>query len=198
MKRRALQRLRDDAVIRLIRKCLDQGKTIEIEKYGRFEATAEGLFRFLPAETPRVFIAYAIEDAETADYVYDQLEAIGFRPWMDRRDLEPGQNWPLLIESAIEASDFFLALLSRQSVFKRGGFQSELRYALDIARRLPLDDAFLVPVRLDACHVPAQITREWQYMDLFPDREHGIGRIVHSLHHHWKERRPRVPKQPAA
>lgn len=193
MNRRGWLRLQDDAVIRLIRRCLKQGKTVEIETYGRFEATEEGLFRFLPAESPRVFLAYATEDADTADLLYDRLAEAGFQPWMDRRDLEAGQNWPVLIESAIEASDFFVALLSKRSVRKRGGFQAELRFALDIARRLPLEEAFLVPLRVDACHVPAQITREWQYLDLFPDLERGIDRVVNAIRHHWKQRKPRQP-----
>jgi len=61
---------------------------------------------------------------------------------------------------------------------KKGGFQAEIRYALDCARRVPLDDVFLIPVRLDACAVPASIRREIQYIDLFPDWERGFRRIV--------------------
>jgi len=38
-----------------------------------------------------------------------------------------------------------------------GGFQAEIRYALDCARRIPLDEIFVVPVRLDACRVPRSI-----------------------------------------
>ena len=64
---------------------------------------------------------------------------------------------------------------------KRGGFQSEVRYALDCANRLPVDDVFLIPVRLDDCRVPARIQRETQYVDLFPSFEAGVERAVAAI-----------------
>jgi hypothetical protein len=33
-------------------------------------------------------------------------------------------------------------------------------------------------VRLDGCHVPASISRETQYIDLFPDWNRGFRRIL--------------------
>jgi hypothetical protein len=94
------------------------------------------------------------------------------------RKLLPGQNWPRAIESAIETSDFFVACFSENSVHKTGGFQSEVRYALDCARRVPLDEIFVVPLRLDGCRVPRSIQREFQYVDFFPDWSRGIRRLV--------------------
>ena len=101
--------------------------------------------------------------------------------WMDVRKLLPGQNWPRAIESAIETSDYFVACFSSASVNKRGGFQAEVRYALDCARRMPLDDIFVAPVRLDECRVPRSIQRELQYVDLFPDWQRGVRRLSHML-----------------
>ena len=43
---------------------------------------------------------------------------------------------------------------------------------------MPLDDVFLIPVRLDDCILPARIERETQYVDLFPDWDSGLSRIV--------------------
>ena len=88
---------------------------------------------------------------------------------MDVRKLLAGQNWPRAIEAAIESSDFFVACFSGKSVRKKGGFQSEIRYALDCARQVPLDEIYIVPVRLDDCAVPRTIQHELQYIDLFPD-----------------------------
>jgi len=72
-------------------------------------------------------------------------------------------------------------MFSVNSVKKRGGFQSEVRYALDCASRLPIDDVFLIPVRLDDCPVPARIQRETQYVDLFPCFDAGVERIVATM-----------------
>jgi hypothetical protein len=98
----------------------------------------------------------AVSMSKPVEELYDALEGAGFRPWMDVRRLLPGQNWP----RAIETSNFFPACFSTNSVNKRGGFQAEIRYVLDCARRSPLDEVFVVPVRLDACRVPRTIQSE--------------------------------------
>jgi hypothetical protein len=81
-----------------------------------------------------------------------------------------------------------VACFSKHSVSKKGGFQAEIRYALDCARRIPLDDVFLIPVRLDPCSVPSSIRREIQYIDLFPDWERGLRRIVAILTRQHRKR----------
>src|SRR5262249_27052645 len=124
---------------------------------------------------------YAREDRETVDRLYHALSSHGFGPWMDIRKLLPGQNWPRSIETAIDTSDYFVACFSTQSVNRWGGVQSEIRDALDCARRVPIDEIFIVPVRLDACRVPRSIQRELQYVDLFPEWDQGIGRLIATL-----------------
>ena len=118
------------------------------------------------------------EDRESADRLFEDLEANGLAPWLDCRKLLPGQNWPRAIEEAIETSDFFLACFSYFSVRKKGSFQSEIRYALDCARRVPLDETYLIPARLDDCRVPWKIRREIQYIDLFPDWNRGVRKVL--------------------
>jgi hypothetical protein len=161
----------------LVRQCLEEGKTVEIDGLGTFRPAGRRGFRFWPRKLPKVFLAYVQEDAPAVDRLFDALDARGFDPWMDRRKLMPGQNWPRSIEEAIETSDFFVACFSGRSVGKKGGFQAEIRYAMDCARRIPLDDIFIVPVRLDDCHLPARIQKELQYIDLFPDWERGLRRL---------------------
>src|SRR5262249_52401085 len=131
-----------------------------------FRLDAQGEVRFTSIGRPRVFIAYVHEDAPLANKLYRALEAHGFSPWLDTQKLLPGQNWPRAIEEAISVSDYFIACLSTHSVIKRSQFQAELRYALDCAKRMPLDRSFLLPVRFDDCRVPARISREFQYVDL--------------------------------
>jgi hypothetical protein len=66
-------------------------------------------------------------------------------------------------------------------VEKRGHFQAELRYALDLAKRVPLDDIFLVPVRLSDCEIPREIAERTQYIDLFPDHEAGTQALTRMI-----------------
>jgi hypothetical protein len=160
---------------------LAAGQTVEIDGLGTFYPDEANGFRFEPRRQAQVFIAYVIEDAAAAGLLCDALESEGFSVWMDVRKLLPGQNWPRAIESAIETSDFFVACFSTNSVNKRGGFQAEVRYALDCARRMPLDAIFVAPVRLDECRVPRSIQRELQYVDLFPDWPRGVRRLAQTL-----------------
>jgi hypothetical protein len=168
---------------------LAEGKTIEIDGLGVFYPDAAKGFYFEPRTLPQVFIAYAKEDETPAIRLYEALEADGFSPWMDVRKLMPGQNWPRAIETAIETSDFFLPCFSRNSVSKWGAFQAEIRYALDCARRVPLDEIFIVPLRLDACRVPRPIQRELQYLDLFPDWSAGFRRLLVTMQRELRRRR---------
>jgi hypothetical protein len=157
---------------------IQAGKTIEIDGLGTFFPDRERFFRFEPKRLPQVFIAYVAEDRALAERLYDTLAAEGFGPWMDTRKLLPGQNWPRAIEAAIEGSEFFVACFSPNSVGKKGGFQAEIRYALDCARQLPLDQIFIAPVRLGDCAVPRTIRREYQHVDLLPDWQRGTRQLV--------------------
>lgn len=172
----------------IVRQCLEDGKRVEIDGLGTFLTGEGSRFQFLPQQAPSVFLAYVQEDGACVERLFEELERAGFRPWMDRRKLLPGQNWPRSIEEAIETSDFFIACFSRRSVDKKGGFQAEIRYALDCARRVPLDAIFLVPVRLDDCRVPRPIRRELQYLDLFPDWDRGVRRLTALLRRETRKR----------
>ncbi len=78
-------------------------------------------------------------------------------------------------------ADFFVACFSKRATGKRGSFQSELRYALDCARHLPLEEVFFIPVRLEECRIPVRISRELQYVDLFPNWGKGVRRILATI-----------------
>ncbi len=181
--------LRSGALVaRILRQCLAEGATVEIDGLGTFVPDRSNGFRFVALRRPKVFIAYVEEDAAAAGRLFESMEQHGFEPWLDRRKLLPGQNWPRSIEEAIQVSDFFLACFSSKSVRKKGGFQAEIRYALDCTRQIPLDEIFLIPTRLDACTVPLRIRRELQYIDLFPDWERGVQCIVSAIHRQLRRR----------
>lgn len=165
-------------IARIVRECLDRGSSVEIEGLGTFRPDHAGGFLFQPQMRPKIFLAYVVEEQRAAERLCQDLVRAGFDPWLDRKRLLPGQNWPRAIERAIAVSDFFLACLSRRSIGKRGRFQSEMRYALDCAAMLPLEAVFFIPVRLEECRVPARIHQEFQYVDLFPDWERGFERIA--------------------
>jgi hypothetical protein len=167
-------------IFEIVRKSLEAGQTVEIEGLGRFRSAAEG-YLFDPETEPTVFVAYALEDLESARRLSEALRAAGCSPWLDKDRLMPGQNWTQSIERAIAGADAFVACFSARSIAKRGMFQSELRHALECAGKRPLDDVFFLPVRLERCAVPQRIADQMQYVDLFPDWERGVRRLVRSI-----------------
>ena len=176
-------------VARVVARGIKAGNVIEIDGLGIFYPDARDGLRFEPQLEPQVFLAHVKEDEARALRLYDELTAAGFSPWMDVRKLVPGQNWPRAIEAAIDTSDFFLALFSSHSVSKRGGFQAEIRYALDCARQVPLDQIFIVPVRLDDCAVPRVVQVEFQWLDFFPDWTRGLAVLKSMMRREMRRRK---------
>lgn len=165
-----------------IRRSLEHSRSVEIAGLGVFTKDDSGEISFNDSfkhsRKARIFISYVHEDGAAAERLFNELSARGFAAWLDKHSLRPGDAWPYRIEDAIASSDFFIAFFSRQSVRKRGGFQTEIRHALNFARSIPLDEIFFIPVRLDDCTIPMRIQREIQYVDLFPDWVAGFESIL--------------------
>ena len=175
--------LRSKVLLQLIDRNLREGASIEIDGLGSFQLDAGGHIRFQPSGRINIFLAYAQEDRPAVRKLYAALQKAGFEPWMDEEKLLPGQNWPRAIERAIDLSQFFIGCFSQRSTIKRGHFQSELRYALELAGRIPSEQIFFLPVRLNDCELPKRIHSRTQYVDLFPDWEHGIATLVEAMWH---------------
>lgn len=165
-------------IAQLLREALEQGGSVEIDGLGTLSPGGKHGFHFVPQAKARVFIAYVEEDLPYAKKLYRAFEDNGFQPWLDKKRLMPGQNWPRAIETAIQTSDFFVPCFSRRATTKRGSFHSELRYALFCAAKVPLDEIFPIPLRLDDCIVPPRISKQIQYLDLFPDWNAGVDRLI--------------------
>ncbi len=126
----------------------------------------------------KIFISYAREDYQIARKLYDFLVSQGQEPWLDRENLIPGQKWENAIQSAIRKSHFFIAILSTNSIEKRGYIQKELRVGLEILDQVPDSQIFLIPVRIDECQPKQDRLRELQWVDFFPDWQEGLRQLM--------------------
>jgi len=169
-----------EQILAIVRRALDHGQTVQIDGLGVFRSTRDG-YRLVPQTQPQVFIAYVEEDLALARRLCDGIAAAGCAPWLDKDKLLPGQNWPRAIRRAVEISDVFVACFSPRSIVKRGQFHNELRWALECARLRPLEATFLVPVRFELCTVPGRIAEQLQYVDLFPNWEAGMKKVVRAV-----------------
>jgi DNA-binding NarL/FixJ family response regulator len=122
----------------------------------------------LIAETKpiQIFLCHASEDKAAVTAIYDRLKALGYKPWLDKKDLLPGQLWEEEIPKAIRASDFILIFLSKNSIPKRGYVQTEFKLTLDAWMRVPQGMIHTIPVRLDDSEIPEQF-RQFHWCNLF-------------------------------
>ena len=101
---------------------------------------------------------------------------------MDRQvRLASRRKLGVAIRKAIKISSFFVALLSKKSVGKRGFVQKELREALKVAEEFPQDEVFIIPVRIDECDPPNEDLQALQRVDLFPSYYDGFRTLRQAL-----------------
>ncbi|GIK41437.1 MAG: hypothetical protein BroJett011_52700 [Chloroflexota bacterium] len=119
---------------------------------------------------PRIFLCHASEDKPRVKELYHQLKDVGYRPWLDKFDLLPGQHWRWEIEKIIrDPYNLVLVCLSSSSVTKQGVVQQEIQWALDILDQMPEETIYLIPVRLEECQAPERLS-ELHWVNLFePD-----------------------------
>jgi len=125
-----------------------------------------------------VFLCHAKEDKESVLDLYDKLKNCGVNPWVDERDILPGQDWEFEIRKALRECHVVLVCLSNQSVNKRGYVQKEIKIALDISDKEPEGAIFVIPARLEECAAPDRLAHK-QWVDLFEDQ--GFRDLIESL-----------------
>jgi hypothetical protein len=105
----------------------------------------------------RVFLSYARADETSAFSLYAKLLKEGAAPWLDQKNLLPGQEWELELRTAIEESDAVILCLSKRSITKEGYFQAEVKHALRCLEQKPDQQIFVIPVLLDDCVIPIKL-----------------------------------------
>jgi len=142
----------------------------------------------------QIFLCYAREDEDKVENLYQKLSDAGFRPWMAKKDILPGEMWKLSIQQAIRRSDFVVVCLSLTSVNKRSFVQREIKDALDIWREKLESDIYLIPVRLEDCEVPESLD-DFQWVNLFEGN--GWTRLVKAIQAGMERRKASDDKERA-
>lgn len=127
----------------------------------------------------KVFISYAKEDREQALKYYELFSNEGVTPWLDVKNILPGQNWEAEIDKGLREANVVVLLLSNNSVNKRGFVQREANESIArLAYKKPTD-IYVIPLILDDCTAPDYISGKVQYLDM---REIGAwDRVCQSL-----------------
>lgn len=132
----------------------------------------------------QIFVSYAHPDLEPARKIVSFLKGAGFSTWFDKDNLLGGQEWEKIIPKEIQKSVLFLLCFSSQSVNKKGFVQKEIKLALDEASKYPPNQIYIMPIRLDCCDIPDDISR-YHVIDLY-DLD-GVDKLLKSVNHAIKE-----------
>jgi TIR domain-containing protein len=131
-----------------------------------------------PRTAPKAFLCHASTDKQEVRILYDKLLEKLIQPWLDERDLIPGQDWDAEIRKAVRATDVVLVCLSRSSITKEGYVQREIKIALDVADEKPEGMIYLIPIRLEECALPTRLAK-WHCVDLF--KSDGFDKLVRAI-----------------
>jgi CheY-like chemotaxis protein len=125
-----------------------------------------------------IFLCHASEDKNQVCNLYDILIKQCFKPWLDERDLLPGQDWRFEIHKAINSCDVILVCLSRHAINKKGFVQKEIKDAFDVADTQPEGTIFIIPVMFEKCKVPDRLSR---YQCVSISDEVGYKKLINAL-----------------
>ena len=108
-----------------------------------------------------LFISYATEDSELAEWLTLRLTTEGYKVWCDRVKLLGGESYPRDIDKAIKTQTFrMIALISTDSLNKENPLK-ERTLAHNISRQRKID--FVIPIMVDGIK-PEEL--DWMDSDL--------------------------------
>ncbi|NCR19412.1 MAG: SUMF1/EgtB/PvdO family nonheme iron enzyme [Microcystis aeruginosa LL13-03] len=148
----------------------------------------------------QIFLAHASEDKPAVLALHERLKQAGYKPWLGKKDLIPGQNWRSVIRKAIADSQLFIACLSQRSIAKPGFVQREFKMALNQYADRPPNSIYLIPLRLDECDIPDLRQEEYglnlrdlHWLDYW--EEDGFEQLERAITHQFNPE-PEEPKKP--
>jgi TIR domain len=142
-------------------------------------------------DAPIFFLSYAREDSEFARKLAADLQALGFRTWLDQSELEVGVDFVDQIKRAIDTADYLLVLMSKRSlrsiwIMKEVELASGKGQGLVVPVLIDKDAAPLVPPHL------AQI----QWLDLSDPKSYS-DQLSHFARQVKAKKSPQESKQEA-
>ncbi|MFT3890231.1 MAG: toll/interleukin-1 receptor domain-containing protein [Anaerolineales bacterium] len=94
----------------------------------------------------KIFVSYSRKDMDFARKLAGDLEKAGYDVWWDLTDLRGGEDWVRRIPAAIEESQFFIVVLSPNSILSEW-VEKEYTQALSLRKKI-------IPVILAPSSVP--------------------------------------------
>jgi TIR domain/Predicted nucleotide-binding protein containing TIR-like domain len=116
------------------------------------DSISAGIHKEHPARPQEVmeqyscFISYSAQDRAFAQRIYNDLQEVGIRCWLDSKDLKIGDNIEVHVSRAIQLTDKVLLILSEASV-NSAWVGHEIAVAL--RKESEMNQTILFPIRID-------------------------------------------------
>lgn len=140
-------------------------------------------------QAKHVFLSYCHDNQAEVRELRNDLIGAGEAVWWDQ-DILPSLDWVAEIRKAMRSAYAVVLCLSQEATARKtAGIYPEVLDAVSLYRQYAPGSAFLFPVRLSQCAVPAieiDATRTLdriQYVDLFPlsERPKGVARLIQAI-----------------
>jgi hypothetical protein len=143
-----------------------------------------------PPTAPLIFLSYCHEDREEVERVREQLEELGIRVWLDRRNLRGGDDWDRLIAQVLWKVDYVIVVQSPHMQAQVESYvYKEIRIAIDRQQRFAEGNRFIIPVSL----VPCDCLRELENLQVIELLSAGVQDVASAIFEDWD--RPGRAKQ---
>lgn len=138
-------------------------------------------------DRPRVFLSYASQDQLKVGWVRDGLRERGLDPWMDTEGLRGGDDWANVLQTSVEACDYFVLCQSHALTQRTFSYvHKEIEYARHRQSMAAESVRFMVPVLLDDV-APMPKLSDIQSMKLHEDTD--LDRLVKVLKRDFARRK---------
>ncbi|NIM18337.1 MAG: TIR domain-containing protein, partial [Candidatus Aminicenantes bacterium] len=157
------------------------------KKYEDSAGTSIEAFPDKKEDRPVVFICHAGEDKDYAVSLYEKMGQAGFAPWLDKENLQGGDQWNEVIKKAIKKEiDYFLVLQSKTLADKIEGYvNKEIVEARERQKEFRFGIRFIIPVKIEDCRL-LEVLDDLQTIDLTD--ETGVDRLVQTIRRDFMKR----------
>lgn len=117
----------------------------------------------------RIFISYAQKDALTADAIVEALQGLKLTPWIDRREIKPGDSFVEKMNEGLSQAAYVIVLISNAAL-------ASPWVSREWMSSVAAKEKVVIPVLLEDSVLPP-LLRDILYVDLRTDRAGSLARL---------------------
>ena len=127
-------------------------------------------------KTEQIFVSHAIEDAQFAHRLADDLQRLGVRVWIAPDSIRPGEGWVEAIERGLKESNHMVVVLT-PAALESEWVRKETDVAIAQERKGRIQ---VIPLDVEPCEVPLLLS-SYQMVSFRRDYDAGLSQLANIL-----------------